>query len=92
MTASSTTLEDLKIDFENKSETAKNYKEAMGIQSLESSDVHYLELLIARDEAYYNYMEVFIGEPRFSNVHGRVIQHRLRRYQDLLKSRKGGVV
>lgn len=92
MIASNTTLDELRTDFENKSKTAENYKETHNITCLETADEKYLELLIARDEAYLELKKLEVGEPRFSSLHAPVLLHRLDRYNDLLRSRKGGLV
>ena len=86
------TLDTLKSEYETKSEAANNYKTINGISSLECADSTYLQLLIDRDIAYLEYKKVEIGEPRFSSLHAPVINHRLRRYKDLLKDITGGIV
>ena len=92
MIPSPTTLEELRKDFENKSESAENYKTRNGISTLESADSKYLQLLIDRELAYFEYKKVEIGEPSFSRLHAPVINHRLNRYRDLLKSHSGDLV
>lgn len=92
MITSGNTLTELRTDFENKSHAAENYRTLHNIDGLETADAEYLELLIAREEAYLEYKKFEVGEPRFSNLHAPVILRRLDRYNDLLRSLKGGIV
>lgn len=92
MSTSTTTLEELRQEYESKATSAKKYATANFIFGLDDADTTYLQLLIERDTAYFNYKKLEVGEPTFSRLHAPVINHRLGRYQDLLKSIKGMIV
>ena len=92
MSASNTTLEELKQEYESKAEAAKKYKIANLIFSLEEADSHYLKLLIERDTAYKPYLRLKVGETSFKHLHEPVIDHRIQRYKGLLRSITGVIV
>ena len=84
------TLDELKTEYENKADAAKRYARANFIFDLYDADKTYLKLLIAREEAYFDYKKAEVNDDTFFNRrYAPIINHRIQQFKNRLKSIAG---
>ena len=83
-------LDQLHKEYESRAETARKYARANFIFDLHDADTHYLKLLIAREEAYFNYKKAEVNDDAFFNHrYAPVICHKIQQFKNRLISIAG---
>ena len=83
-------LDQLRQNFEAATQELNTYSEAKGINDFYDGDYKYLELLLARMEAYKAMKQEELSEFKFTRFHAPVINERIRRIKSRMSNLKSG--